>query len=304
MPFTTEVAEQLKEWGLTPEEMAQVEPVLGKPERQEKVKGSTLRQSEFTRKMQALDKQKSDLEAAVAEKERLVAEDFKALGTWKQTADRDMAANAKALEDAKVKLFQRTEKMKSLAAQQGVDPKEWGLDDTVEAPPKAKEPDVIDKRYLTVDDAGKILQEVKSNPFIAAELEDIVDEHRGLFGKGLNRRELVANALKNKRTLREEWETTNEVAKVRADNQEKEINARIESRVAEERTKILSENKLPVRRDGAGEGSPILSMRDSLVLNGVDRSKPTQEAGAVEAAVAAFNVGKYKNVAVPGAKTA
>jgi len=300
MPFTPEVAEQLKEWGLIPEEMAQVEPVLGKPERQEKVKGSTLRQSEFSRKMQALDKQKADLESAIAEKERVVAEDAAALGTWKQSADKTILDNQKALEEAKLKAFKLEEKMKSLAQQQGIDPKEWGLDG--EAPPAPKKeatPDAseFDKRYLGRSDAERIVQEVKSSPFIAAELEDIVDEHRALFGKGLNRRELVTNALKNKRSLREEWEAANEVGKKRDELSEKKIEERINAKVAEERTKILSEHKLPVTR-GADSGSPILSMRESLTLAGKDRSK-TEGVSAVDAAVASYNTGKYRNVPPP-----
>ena len=294
MPFISEVDSWLQELDLTPEEKAVLEPVLTKGTRQEKVKGSVLRQSEFSKRMQALDKQKADTEAAIAEKERLVAEDAAALGTWKQKADSEMAANAKALEDERVKSFRLQEKMKSLAAQQGVDPKEWGVDDNAPPPPKPSvDPAALDSRYLSRDDAAKIVNDVKSNPFIAAELEDIVDEHRGLFGKGLNRRELVTNALKNKRTLREEWEATNEVPKIREELKEKEINARIEARVSEERTKILSENKLPVNRGGQQDGSPILAMRDSLVLQGTDRNKPTNEAGAVEAAVASYNTGKY-----------
>lgn len=299
MPFAPEVAEQLKEWGLTPEEMAQVEPVLGKPERQEKVKGSHLRQSEFSKKMQGLDKQRADLEAAIAEKERIVAEDAAALGTWKQSADKTILENQKALEDAKTKAFRLEERMKTLATQYGVDPKELGLEGETTFP--AKKPDTqpdlseFDKKYLARGDADRIVAEVKSSPFIAAELEDIVDEHRSLFGKGINRRELVANALKNKRTLREEWETTNEVNKRRDELKEKEIEERINAKVAEERTKILSEHKLPVTR-GSDVGSPILAMRDSLKLEGTDRSK-SNETGAVDAAVASYNTGKYRGAA-------
>jgi hypothetical protein len=297
MPFAPEVESWISELGLTPEERKVFDPFLDKPERIEKVKGSVLRQSEFSKKMQALDKQKAELEAAVAEKERIVAEDAASLGTWKQTADKTLADNQKALEDAKTKAFRLEERMKSLATQYGVDPKELGLDGEPK-PPETKPslvPDAseFDKRYLARGDADKLLAEVKSSPFIAAELEDIVDEHRTLFGKGVNRRELVSNALKNKRTLREEWETSNEVAKRRDELKEKEIEERINAKVAEERTKILSEHKLPVTR-GAESGSPILGMRDDLKLAGTDRSKVTG-AGAVDAAVAAYNTGKYRN---------
>lgn len=299
MPFTQEVAEHLKEWGLTPEEMAQLEPILGKPERQEKFKGGVLRQGDYTKKTQELAAERQRLETSLAAKEKIVADDAAALGTWKQTADQEMAANARALEDERVKAFRLEQKLKAM----GVDLKDLNIEETP-PPPKKDDPPPVDKRYLSLDDANKIVQEVKSNPFIAAELEDIVDEHRTMFGKGLNRKELVTNALKNKRTLREEWEMVNEVAKKRQELNEAAINQRIEARVAEERTKILSENKLPVTRGGDGGGSPILAMRESLVLNGTDRNKPTHEAGAVEAAVSAFNTGKYRGAAPVGAKTA
>lgn len=298
MPFLPEVEELVKEFGLTPEERAQVESILGKPERQEKLKGGVLRQSEFTKKMQALDKQRADAEAALAEKERKVAEDAASLGTWKQSADDVILKNQQAAEAARVKLATMTEKIRTLAERQGVDPKEWLGEETPPPPPPEKKEAVdtseFDKRYLARGDADKLLAEVKSSPFIAAEIEDIVDEHRALFGKGLNRKELVTSALKNKRSLREEWETAHEVSKRRAELNERTIEERINARVAEERTKILSEHKLPVNRGDDG-GSPILRMGDQLKLDGTDRSRVTQGVSAVDAAIAAHNTGKYRS---------
>ena len=296
MPFNKEVEDWVSELGLTAEERKVFDPLMDKPERIEKVRGSVLRQSEFSRKMQVLDKQKQDLETAVYEKERLVAEDAAALGTWKQSADKTILENQKALEDAKTKTYRLEQRMNTLASQYGVDPRELGLDGEPKPPETRTSPDFnadeFDKRYLGRGDADKLMTEVKSTPYIAAELEDIVDENRTLFGKGINRRELVTNALKNKRSLRDEWETSNEVPKRRTELQEKAIEERINARVGEERTRILSEHKLPVTR-GAESGSPILGMRDDLKLAGTDRSKATG-AGAVDAAVASYNTGKYR----------
>lgn len=309
MPFIAEVEEWLKELQLTPEERKVFDPIFEKAERQEKVKGSVLRQAEFSRKMQALDKQRQDAEAALAEKERVLAEDFASLGTWKQTADKALADHQKAAEDARMQVFKQQEKMKALATQYGIDPKELELGTTTPPPeppkpPAAPAPSDLDKLYLTRKDAEALVSEVKANPYIAAELEDIVDEHRTLFGKGINRRELVTNALKNKRTLREEWEESQKVPDRRKELQERQIEERINAKVAEERTKILSEHKLPVTR-GADSGSPILGMRDQLKLEGTDRTK-LESTSAVDAAVAAYNTGKYKGVPPPvtaGTKT-
>jgi hypothetical protein len=293
MPFTKEVEEQLDEWGLTPEEKSALEPILGKPERQEKVKGSHLRQSEFSRKMQALDKQKQEYEASIAEKERLLADDFGKLSSWKESADKTVADTAKALEQERVERFKLQQKMQTLAAQYGVDPKDIGLEEPVQPPPKKEEPTFDATKFMSKEEAELLMKETKANPFIAAELEDIVDEHRSLFNKGLNRKELVASALKNGRTLRDEWEEQNKVSDRRRELQEKAIEERIKSKVDEERTKILSEHKLPVTR-GADTGSPILSMREKLTLHGTDRAKPSQEPSAVEQAVQAYNAGKYR----------
>lgn len=292
MPFTPEVEEWLKDLDLTPEERSVLEPVLGKPERVEKVKGSVLRQSEFTRRMQALDKQKQELEAAIAQKEEALTNEFGQLSNWKVTADKTVAETAKALENERLERFKLQQKMQTLATQYGVDPKDLGLDEPV-PPPKKEEPAFDGSKFLSREEADLLMKETKANPFIAAELEDIVDEHRGLFNRGLNRRELVAAALKNGRTLRDEWEEQNKVADRRRELEEKKIEERINAKVAEERTKILSEHKLPVTR-GQDSGSPILSMRENLRLQGTDRSKPTQEASAVDAAVSAFNSGKYR----------
>lgn len=297
MSYNPEVAEQLKEWGLTPEEMTQVEAVLGKPERQEKIKGSALRQGEFSRKMQALDKQKQEQEAAIAEKERVVAEDAASLGTWKQTADKTIIENQKALEEAKVKAYRLEQKMASLAVQQGVDPKEWGLDGELKPTETKIDPSKLDDRYLAREDAEKLAGELKSAPFIAAEVEDIVDEHRALFGKGLNRRELIANAVKNKRSLRDEWETVNEVGKKRDELKEAQIEAKFKAKYDEKEMQLRSEHKLPVNRGGSDAGSPILAMRENLALAGKDRSTDTKTVSAVDAAVASYNTGKYRGTA-------
>lgn len=305
MQFAPEVEEWVKELGLTAEQRSALEPVFGQPELQEKVKGSVLRQSEFTRRMQALDKQKADLEAAIAQREAKVIKDAQDLGTWKEQADSTIVANRKALEDAQLKHFQLQQRMTALATQYGVDPKEWGVDEQAK-PPATQSPATgdaePDKRYFTREEAQKFATEIKVTPYVAAEIEDIVDEHRALFGKGLSRRELVANAQKNNRSLREEWETSHEVAKRRQEIEEKKIEERINTRVAEERTKILSEHKLPVTR-GAESGSPLLAMRDDLKLAGTDRSTK-QGASAVDAAVSAFNAGKYRNIPAPETKTA
>ena len=71
---------------------------------------------------------------------------------------------------------------------------------------------------------------------------------------------------------------------------------RVEDRVAEERTKILSEHKIPVTRGADGTPPSILSMRGDLGL----KERNREGAGAVDAAVAAYNAGRYRTTALPG----
>ena len=231
-----------------------------------------------------------------------MAEDAASLGTWKQQADKTILENQRALEAEKTKAYALEQRMNAVATQYGVDPKEWGLDGEQKPPETKPDPSKLDERYLARTEAEKIAAELRTAPYIAAEIEDIVDEHRSIFGSGLNRRELVAAAIKNKKSLRDEWAEQYKVADKRKELQEKEIENRIKARVDEERTKILSEHKLPVTR-GAEHGSPILAMRSDLKLEGKERGA-SNESGAVDAAVSAYNTGKYRGAVPPAEKTA
>lgn len=290
----------LKDLDLSEDEMRIVSPLFSKPERTEKLKGSVLRQSEFSRKMNDLDKQKAELEASILEKEQLIAADAQKLGAWKQTADKTLTDTAEALEKERVERFKLAQKMERLATQYGEDPKQWLSTEDVTPPPKepvkAVDTSEYDKKYFSREDADKFGNELRLVPDLAAEFHDLAEEHYELFGKRLKMGPLVQEARKSKKLLREQWAEQYKVEERRKELSEKAIEERIQARVSEEKQKILSEHKLPVTRSGDGDGSPLLQMREDLRLAGKERK--SQGSSAVDAAVKAYNTGKYKEAAV------
>jgi hypothetical protein len=279
---------------LTDEQVKQIEAALGIEAVGKHLEGFGLRQAEFSRKMNELAEQKKQADAAVKAKEDAVIEDVKKLSNWKAEVETLYGTAQDALEKERLRSFQLGERITRLATQYGEDPKTWlGGEPPPEPKKKEGEPPALDKRYLTQEEWEKHRNEPRSSLIAAVELQELAEEHRELFGKRLKPAELLKAAAENKRTLREQWETQFEVPKKRSELEEKAIKERIEARVAEERTKILSEHKLPVQRE-ADQGSPILAMREDLKLAGKDLTTQKSES-AVDAAVLAYNTGKYRS---------
>lgn len=302
MAFTQEVQEWINELELSPEELQQIAPVLEK--RQDKLKGSVLRQADYSRKTQALAKEKADLETEIAARADQYQKDLNELATWKTTADTEMLKNHEQMVSAQTKLYEITQRAKAIP---GIDLKALGFDENdVVTPPPTKKDDAdfteYDKRFLTRDEASKLRNEVTVAPDVSALIHDLDVEHRELFGKPLNARNLLEETRKwnkanpnNQRGIESQWQAMNDVTKRRADLQEQGIEARIKTRVDEETMKLRSEHKLPITRGNDGAPPTILSMRGDLGL----KERPREDVSAVDAAVSAYNSGRYRTSALP-----
>ena len=246
MPVTDET---LKVWledlhkagSLSDDDRKALEVVLDKPQAAEFVKGSVLRQADYSRRMSEVDKAKAEF----AEKEANVLKLQQDLVNWQGTYGPKYQKTVKELEEANTKLFQQQQRLKTLADTYGIDPTELGIAEgapPVAAPPKP-EPQKDQPRYLTPDDGVTYLK-------VQARLMRLAGEHQKLFGEPLDTEKLLEDSLEENRRgsnkkMDEVWRERYKVDEKLEAIRQKDIEDRITRAREEERTKVLSEHKLP-----------------------------------------------------------
>jgi len=238
------------EGALTPEELASLTTLLGRPAVTKVLTArheDGLRQADYSANMNALKKKE---EATLALQGELVR--------WKQTAEgqiQQLDLTAKQERDARQAI---EAKFRQIATDYGLDPTELGI-----APTNAAAGNGVGQGSTGTQVTGTAgtttgsatgpskLQELETAvialPFMAAELFDIQVEQAILFpGKPLTDvRGLVDRALKAGTPLRKVWEDENKVAERRTQQTEEAIQARIDTAVAKREAEVRSEQGLP-----------------------------------------------------------
>jgi hypothetical protein len=210
------------------------------------------------------------------------------IGTWYQENNSKFTETQKALEQARIREAQAVERIKRLGSQYGIPDEE--LKDFTAAPahtpPPAPDPNAFDpKQYMT---RQELIREAQALPLISAELQELSEEHRELFGKPLRgSAELIKDAQKRGVSLRQAWEEKNKVSERRAQVQEEAVQKRISDTVAERETKIRSELQLPTPRPDQPRSAIVEKFS---VGKAPDTRDPSR---GVRAALAAYNERKY-----------
>lgn len=306
MPMT-EV--ELKNWvkGLDiPEaEQAGIINSFSKPEVIKKLESSILAQNDYSKKMDELKSEKDRLEADY--QKRLKTEDsFRAgLTEWKTTAEKEYADKLKAATDESLaKLAAARDKIKSVADRYGVPEDEIKDLLSVQAPEKrvevARDPET--GKFVTLENFQK-----ESNAFakLPAIMVGLDREYYRLFGNDappVNWEKIIESATANRRSVSTEFESTFKMEDKRKEiadaARKKELETAREEARTQERSKILAEHPELANRTVNRErpGSPILTEARRQAATG----KPPEHTtggprSAVEAAVAAFSSGKYKD---------
>ena len=284
----------LKGWiadlGVSDEERAQLETILGKaPDRAEKLKGSVLRQSEFSRKMNDLSTQMTAKERALADKEAEIEHERGQLVQWKTGADTKLTDAITKADKLERERFALEQKMRALATDYGVD-----VSDVLPAagtPPPAAAP------VASALDTSKFIdRDTYQNGVIgmvrtAAQIQKLAAEHRRLFGSELdNPEELVDTVLEAAKkgqtiNLQGAWESKFKVADKRRELDEAAVQKRIDDAVKAAEMKVRSEANIATPRP-TGAGSPILAQ--------FGKKTPDGAPGGIEGAVQAYNTGKYR----------
>lgn len=287
-----------KEGSLTDEAYNQLKTSLeANAKADEYVKGSQLRQADYSRVMsdvQKAQKAVEDSQAALATREAQVTKYQGDLAQWKDGADRNFQKAIQERELAANKAQAAIARLKSLAVANGL-PEDEVLKDLDTVVPQKKEdvntPQFDTSKFVTRD---QIAQTVAESALIDASIHDVAAEYFELTGKPLrDASKLVQEAIVAKKPIGAYAAEKFGFAKLKEDRTNADIQKRIDDAVAAERTKILSDAGLPNAGTGLRtdlKGSPIFEKAS----NGSLPIPKEDTGGGIPGAIAAFNAGKFR----------
>ncbi len=244
--------------------------ITAQPQAQEFVKGSILRQQDYSRRMNDLQQQ----EAATQTYQQSLVE-------WKTKAESEYNSMRQKLAEAEAARARAA----ALAQTYGADPEEIGTY-TPPAQPRVETPTFDPKDFISTKDA----QEAMVNQLrLQNKLLTLSAQHQKLFGEPLMDDELVDRALRNRRSIEDEWKESFQVEQKRneqAQAQQEALLARIRE---EERAKVLSELQLPQSRPEA----PTSPLYATNMIKTAPTQGETDTRSGVQAAIDAWNERRY-----------
>lgn len=287
MPFNLD--EWLKELNadgsLSDEELKQLQATLSKGTVPKRLEEKTLRQAEFSRKMNELGE---------AEKRTVALQ--QELAKWKQGAEAQLNQMNLTASQERHAREQIEAKAKVIAETYGLDLAELGIaatpPGTTSPPPNSPAPGTSPPNPpkpapSKLDDME---QAINALPFLSVELLELAREHQQLFGQPLDKmRELVQKALQDRKPLRTTWEEAHKVPERRQTLQEEQIQGRIKAAVEKRETELRSELQLPPTPRPEAR-SPVLT---EFKPPSTDQKPPEVRISAVDRAVAAFAEHKH-----------
>ena len=263
--------------------------ITSTPKIQTYLEESSLRQSDYDRNMNRLKAEHQQRLDEIAAKEAEVDGFQKRIGGWYDENNGKFVKTQEELETLRVREVQLQERMKSLASRYGVPEEELNIPTTTTTtttPPPAPSFDAT--KFMSREEAEQF---GRTMPLVTAELQELVEEHRELFGKPLRgSRELVAKAMKTGKTIRSVWEEEHKVADRKRQMDEEAVQRRIDTAVAERELKVRSEQNLPAPRPDA-QRSPIV---DRFAKDRSTTERTTDPGRGLRNALAAYNEGKYR----------
>jgi hypothetical protein len=262
------------------------------------VKGSVLRQDDYSRQMAAFKETQTAVEKAAADlkvKEAAVTKFQTDLGTWKEGAEANYKKALAEREASERRVAAVTGRFRTTAESMGLDANELLKDLDVTPVEDKNKPNQNQQQfdatgYVKKEDLGRAVAE---SGIIDASIHDLDIEHQALTGQRLpGARALVEEAIKANKPLTQYVAEKYNYADLRKKADDAAIAKRIEEGVQAELTKRYSENMLPGNvRPGVRDdlkGSPIFQVEGGLKPPG------NEGGGGVSAAMAAFSAGKYK----------
>lgn len=276
MPKSKEALEQwlegLKSQGkLDDQKLEAIRSALDTPEVQEYVGSSVLRQEDYSR-----------LVAAAKAKEAEAITFQQSLADWKGSAETEYFDMQKKMNDAIAEKDRLEAIAKEYVPEADLETVRKARGEIVE-PVKPVEVDL--SSYLKMEDAQKAMID---NLKVQNRLFYLAAQHQKLFGEPLEDEGLIDRAIAANRTLDQEWEDKYKVADKRAELATQAQEAHDAKIREEERTKILSELKLPEIRDGISRSPVLADFQQKPVVADVDKQT------GIQAALEAYSKGTYR----------
>ena len=224
----------LKQWlneikaegGLPDDQVQQLETILGTDKAKTVLKRSVSNHKDWTRKtMEAAEIRKAaEADKAAIEQER------QQLAQWRDGVQSQLDDAYKQYQDSNISAATLRAKVQTIATRYGIDPKELlegegelpaGVQPTKGTPVAA----IDTSKFLTAEHLDKRFTDLKTmDALVQAELIDLTTEHQELFGKPLKgARELVTEALKSNRSVRDLWQEKHGVQAKRDEIREAQI---------------------------------------------------------------------------------
>ena len=269
MALTAEVdtwLQDLEKTGeVSTEWLAETRKQLEKPKAQEFVKGSVLRQSDYSKKANDL---KAAQEKAQAEYDAKMAEvdtKFKYYSDYGADADKKVKAAQKAHDELQGKLDAISRKAKRWVEQGVIDEDEvkdvLTGDPTTERRTEQQRPLADDDTIKRLD--SRLTEEFKATAKLPAIMQKISTEHFKLYGEWPDMEALLEKAEGSGKSLKQTWEAEYKVADKREELREAAVQDRINRETEKRLTARLSEMNLPTQPKDRDRTSPVFKAKPS-----------------------------------------
>lgn len=215
-------AEIKAEGGLPDDQMQQLETILGADKVKTVLKRSVSNHKDWTKKTMEVAEQRKQVEADRAALEQQKQQNEQ----WREQVQGQIDDAYKQFQESNITAAKYQAIIKSVAGRYGIPEDQLLGGEVPPEPPKGtKVADVDTSKFLTKEDLEKQFSGLKSmDALVQAELLDLNAEHQELFGKPLRgHRELVNEAIKSNRSIRELWQEKHGVQAKRDEIRETQI---------------------------------------------------------------------------------
>lgn len=275
-----------KAGSISVEDMNVLTRIAGDPKADEFIKGSALRQADYSRRMQEIKTLQDSLTAKEADVTKFQSD----LAGWQTGAKESYKVAVQERERLAQELTAAKEKLRTVATLHNIDETEWNLPATkIEEKP-------VEKIYMTKEEVEAQIRSLSSeSAIIDAAMHDLNVKHLELFGKPLpNGVAFVSEALAANKKLSSYFDEKFKVKERQAELDEAGVQKRIADAVAANDAKLRSEMNIASPRQGDRQ-SPLFETGFHPKQDGDGKT-----ISAVAAATAAYNSGKYQ-IKQPGA---
>ncbi len=245
---------------LSVEQVAAFKAAAGVPEVDNFIKGSVLRQEDYSRQMATVTATQTTLAEAQAKLDQQRNE----LVDWRNMSQAQIDAHVARATKAEADVAAATTRLKALAVANGLD-EATVLNGVI---PEKKEAPLDTSNFITKDDIAAAQKKATAEEaLIQATIHDLNARYRNLSGKDIeNTRELVAGAIKSGKSIENYFSEQLKFGELQKAKDEAAVNARVAEEVEKQVATRLSAAQL--NGSGIGMGVPDQARRSPVLREG------------------------------------